>query len=67
MTENEEIRIREEIQRSRGLTEGREMGIAEGKLRCLVSLVQKELLPLETAAAEAAMEPEEFSKLFATK
>lgn len=63
MTENEEIRIREEIQRSKGLTEGREMGIAEGRLRCLVDLVKKEIITVETAAAEADLPQEEFTKL----
>lgn len=63
MTENEEIRIREEIQYSRGVKEGRELGIEEGRIRCLADLVQKGIITLSDAAAEAGIAPEEFSKL----
>ncbi|MCI5886038.1 MAG: hypothetical protein MRZ77_08005 [Clostridiales bacterium] len=62
MKENEEIRIREEIQYSRGVKEGRELGIEEGRIKCLADLARKGIITL-SAAAEAGIDSEEFSKL----
>ena len=63
MKENEEIRIREEIQYSRGVKEGRELGIEEGRIRCLADLARKGIITLSAATAEAGIDSEEFSKL----